>query len=42
MYIQSHKKETKENNKRRWSENELYKIDVAEGEQLLITAISRE
>ena len=38
MYIQSPKKE---NNKRQWSENELYKTDVAEGVQLLITAISR-
>lgn len=42
MYMQSCRKEKKENNKRRWSENELYKIGVAEGVPLLITAISRE
>lgn len=42
MYIQSPRKETKENDKRSWSENELYKISVAGGMHLLITALSRE
>lgn len=52
MYIQSprkgkkkqpkNKKSKAKHNRRRWSQNELYKIDVSERVQLLVTGISTE